>query len=66
LIWESEVGVSVAATRQNAGRPVIGVEPGGVNEPPVTSVADVIVVCSRLRDRRLVHGVDAWSSSLIF
>src|SRR5579863_7284939 len=58
-IWicESEVGVSVAVTRQNGGKPVIAVEPGGVNEPPVMSVADVIVVCSKLRDCRLVHGV---------
>src|SRR5579859_4902457 len=56
-IWESDVGVSVAVTRQNAGRPVIGVEPGGVKEPPVMSVADVIVVSSKLRDCRLMHGV---------
>src|SRR5215468_6618111 len=60
LIEESDVGVSVAVTRQNAGSPVIvcgGVEFGTAKTPVVLSVADVIVVCSRPRDCRLVHGV---------
>src|SRR5579871_6049958 len=58
LIWESCVGASVAVTRQNGGRPVIGAEPGGVNVPPVTSVAEVMVVCSRASDDcRLVQGL---------
>src|SRR5215471_1666765 len=60
LIEESDVGVSVAVTRQNAGSPVIvcgGVEFGTTKMPVVLSVADVIVVCSRPRDCRLVHGV---------
>src|SRR5271165_800305 len=58
-IWieESDVGASTAVTRQNAGSPVIGAAPGGVKTPVVSSVADVIVVCSRGRDSRLVHGV---------
>src|SRR5437016_10883239 len=60
LIEESEVGVSVAVTRQNAGSPVSvvgGLEPGTTKTPLVLSVADVIVVCSRVSDCRLVHGV---------
>jgi hypothetical protein len=57
LIAESDVGVSVAVTRQNAGSPVIGAEPGATKVPVVLSVADVIVVCSKAWDCRLVHGV---------
>src|SRR5262245_10696591 len=60
LIEESEVGVSVAATRQNAGRPAIvcgGLEFGTTKTPVVLSVADVIVVFSRATDCRLLHGV---------
>src|SRR5690348_2610464 len=58
LICESMVGASVAVTRQNGGRPVIGAEPGGVKVPPVMSVAEVMVVCSSAReDCRLVHGL---------
>jgi hypothetical protein len=59
-VTESDVGVSVAVTRQNDGKPVIacgGLEPGTTKVPVVFSVAEVIVVCSRLRDCRLVHGV---------
>src|SRR5215470_8175490 len=60
LIEESDVGVSVAVTRQNAGSAVIvcgGTEFGTTKTPVVLSAADVIVVCSRPRDCRLVHGV---------
>jgi hypothetical protein len=58
LMLESEVGVSVAATRQQGGRPVIGVaEPGGVKLPVVLSIAEVIVVSCSCKDWRLVHGV---------
>src|SRR5205809_1455075 len=60
LIEESEVGVSVAVTRQNAGSPVSvvgGLEPGTTKTPLVLSVADVIVVSCRAKDWRLVHGV---------
>src|SRR5215471_6232060 len=60
LIRESDVGVSVAVTRQNAGRPAKvcgGLEPGTTNTPLVLSVAEVIVVCSSCSDCRLVHGV---------
>src|SRR5262249_40305136 len=57
---ESEVGVSVAVTRQNAGRPENacgGLEPGTTKTPLVLSVAEVIVVCSSCSDCRLVHGL---------
>src|SRR5713226_1893180 len=60
LIEESEAGVSVAVTRQNAGSPVSvvgGLDPGITKAPVVLSTADVIVVCSRASDCRLVHGV---------
>src|SRR5215470_3392329 len=60
LIAESELGASVAVTRQNAGRWVIvcaGLVLGTTKEPLVLSVADVIVACSSCRDCRLVHGV---------
>src|SRR5262252_6089369 len=60
LIEESEVGVSVAVTRQNVGRPVIvcsGLELGTTKTPLILSVADVIVVFSRARDCRSLHGV---------
>src|SRR5262249_39279408 len=62
LIEESGVGVSVAVTRQNAGRPGIvctGFELGTTNTPLVFAVADVIVVFSRATDCRLLHGVAA-------
>ena len=60
LMAESEVGVSVAVTRQNAGNPVSvcgGLEPGTTNTPLMLSVAELIVVCSSCNDCRLVHGV---------
>src|SRR5712671_397053 len=60
LMLESELGVRVAVTLQKAGRPVIvvgGLEPGTTKTPVVLSVADVIVVCCRCKDWRLVHGV---------
>src|SRR6266568_7100582 len=46
LMIESLVGVAVPATRQKSGRPVNAVvAPGGVNDPPVTVCAAVIVAC---------------------
>src|ERR1700731_4152662 len=48
LMVESDVGVSVAVTRQKAGTPV-----------RVVSVADVMVNCCSCRNFRLVHGVAA-------
>jgi hypothetical protein len=48
LMLESELGVSVAVTRQNAGRPLIvlgGFEPGTVKEPLMLSVADDASLC---------------------
>jgi hypothetical protein len=54
---ESELGVRVAVTRQKAGRPVIGAEPGGTKTPVVLSVAEVIVVWCNCKDKRFVHGV---------
>src|SRR6516164_5258429 len=60
LIDESDVGVSVAVTRQNAGSPVIacgGLELGTTKTPLVLSRADVIVVSASATDCRLVHGV---------
>src|SRR6516225_12473309 len=60
LIEESDVGVSVAVTRQNAGSPGIvcgGLVLGTTKTPVVLSTADVIVVFSRDKDSRLVHGV---------
>src|ERR1700720_4762657 len=60
LMLESEVGVSVAMTRQKAGRPVIvlgGLEPGTTNTPVVLSAAELIVVSGSCKDWRLVHGV---------
>jgi len=62
LISESLVGVSVAATRQNAGRSVNGFGPrparplgGGANDPGGTLCAEVIVACGSGRDARLSH-----------
>src|SRR5262245_48701269 len=60
LMAESGLGVSVAVTRQNAGRPVIfcgGLEPGTTKKPLVLSVAEVIGVSLRDTDCRLVDGV---------
>jgi hypothetical protein len=47
LMLESELGVRVAVTRQNAGRPVMvvgGLEPGTTKIPVVLSAAELIVV----------------------
>ena len=60
LMLESELGVRVAVTRQNGGRPVMvvgGLVPGTTKIPLVLSVAEVIVVCSSCNIWRLVHGV---------
>src|SRR5882757_326177 len=61
LMAESLIGVSVAVTRQKAGRPVSvvgGVE--GVTKTPLSlSAADVMVVCWSCRPLRLVQGVAA-------
>src|SRR5438128_2097560 len=67
LMSESLVGLRVAATRQNAGRPrnacaaAGGVaapppEIGSVNAPGPTARASVIVVLGSLSDARLSHG----------
>jgi hypothetical protein len=49
-ICESLVGVANAATRQKAGKFVIGFEePGGVNNPLVMDCAVVIVVSSSVK-----------------
>src|SRR5436305_1139934 len=60
-IAESLIGVSVAVTRQNAGKPLIvaGGVVGVTNTPLSLSVADVIVVCCSCRPLRLVQGVAA-------
>ena len=57
---ESDIGVSVAVTRQKAGRPVRilgGLEFGTVKVPVVLSSADVMVACCSCTNFRLVHGV---------
>src|SRR5437868_9392693 len=57
---ESDIGVSVAVTRQKAGRPVGivgGLEFGTVKVPVVLSSADVMVACCSCTNFRLVHGV---------
>src|SRR5262245_56462127 len=61
LIAESLIGVSVAVTRQKAGRPVSVVDGVvGVTKTPVSlSVADVMVVCCSCRLLRFVQGVAA-------
>src|SRR4051812_30545125 len=61
LMAESLIGVSVAVTRQKAGRP-LSVAGGvvGVTKTPVSlSAADVIVVCCSCRPARFVQGVAA-------
>src|SRR5262245_8100575 len=60
LIEESGVGVSVAVTRRNEGRPLIvcgGLVLGTTKVRLVLSVAEVIVAFSRATDCRSVHGV---------
>src|SRR5688500_15761047 len=63
LMSESLVGVSVAVTRQKAGRllsaagfgTVTGGPPGIVNGPRATAWADVTVVFASVNDSRLSH-----------
>ena len=43
-ICDSALGVMTPATRQNGGRLATGAPAGGVNDPPVTASAVVIVV----------------------
>src|ERR1043166_7969025 len=64
LMVELLIGVSVAVTRQKAGRPVSGAAPGGTNVPLSLSVADVMVVCSSSRPLRLVQGVASAGAAL--
>src|SRR5690349_68699 len=52
---ESAVGVSVSATRQNSGRPVMGAPVGGVNVPAGTTSAVVIVASAIGVDARLAQ-----------
>src|SRR5262245_2082136 len=61
LMAESLIGVSVAVTRQKAGRPVsvVGGVVGVTKTPVSLSVADVMVVCCTCRPARLVQGVAA-------
>src|ERR1700736_398743 len=61
LMAESLIGVSVAVTRQKAGRPVsvVGGVVGVTNTPVSLSVADVMVVWCSCRPLRLVQGVAA-------
>jgi hypothetical protein len=44
---ESELGVSVAATRQKGGSPVSGLPVAGAKVPDVTISATVMVACGR-------------------
>src|SRR6185295_3736896 len=57
LMSESAVGLSVAATRQNAGRSANGLPPprppGWENAPAATASAAVIVACGNATDERL-------------
>src|SRR4051812_1038779 len=66
LILESLIGVSVAVTRQKAGRPVsvVGGVVGVTNVPLSLSAADVMVVCCSCRPLRLVQGVAAAGGAL--
>src|ERR1700730_7913244 len=56
---ESDIGASVAVTRQKAVRLIGGLDFGTVKVPGAQSVADVMVVYCSCRDCRLVHGVAA-------
>src|SRR5262245_55140264 len=60
LMSESADGLSVAATRQNAGRslndggePLAGIKPGKLKAPAATGSARVMVVSGRGREARL-------------
>src|SRR6185436_14674457 len=58
LMSESADGLSVAATRQNAGRSAKGLPPrppGCENAPAATASAAVIVACGSACDARLSH-----------
>src|SRR6185436_16018242 len=58
LMSESAVGLSVAATRQNAGRSANGLPPrppGCENAPAPTASAAVIVACGSASEARLSH-----------
>src|SRR5262245_50213316 len=59
LMSESAVGLSVAATRQNAGRSANGLPPprppGCENAPAATASAAVIVAFGSAADARLSH-----------
>jgi hypothetical protein len=55
LMSESEVGVNVAAIRQNPGRPVNICPPGAVYVPAGTDWVAVIVVSGNARPGRLAH-----------
>src|SRR6267378_575624 len=67
LIAESLIGVSVAVTRQKAGRPVsvVGGVVGATKVPVSLSCADVMVVWVSCRPARLVHGVAAAGAAQI-
>src|SRR5437899_7040773 len=54
-------GLVTPATRQNSGRPLIACEPGGVNEGPRTSSADVMVVSGNVIVFSSAH--DAWAGA---
>src|SRR5262245_56451994 len=67
LMSESADGLSVASTRQNAGRSENGLAPprppraGGVKAPAATDVAAVIVASGSLRDDSASHDcAEAW------
>ena len=55
LMFESEVGVKVAATRQNAGKLSKTGPPGTANFPVRTNWAAVIAVSGSAKLPRLVH-----------
>src|SRR5690242_880018 len=64
-MFESDVGLATPATRQKPGRPEIGVAPfpGGVNVPPATGCAVVIVVFGSCKPLRLSQEVHAAAGS---
>src|SRR5215510_1130495 len=68
LMSESEEGLSVAATRQNAGNWLnccaAGPVPGGLNPPAGTICAKVIEVFGSARDDNLSHDAAALSACL--
>src|SRR5690349_10803356 len=54
-MFESEVGVKVAATRQNAGRLIKTLPLGAVYVPAATGSAAVMVVSGNDKPARLAH-----------